>query len=250
MNGDPDYKMKVLGVIILFVVFFTILPLLVVINKAFYIAGGLMITYFYFQTFGFGIKTFFMFATGLIVYFLVEAIINIYEQKATINAQWATYKCKPQYMPFAGWLVGPGSTNPAANFQDCMYTMNTSFFNSMISPVLNVIDTQNSIITELTNGMQDVTNMITYVRTEVATELQDAYNTIQKIYDFIKMLVVKFYNIFASLLDTFISIFEMSYFSMATLGNIIVGPIGDAVKVANDVSTAVSDVGNFFKKLF
>src|SRR3990170_7503228 len=71
--------------------------------------------------------------------FLIYGIYYIYINKQTIDQNWPDYRCRPYVFPFAGWLIGPGTTNPVTNFRDCSWLIFKSFFDVLIAPFVNIL---------------------------------------------------------------------------------------------------------------
>lgn len=166
------------------------------------------------------------------------SVIKIYEKKAKINADWAKYKCKPYVLPFAGWLIGPGSTSPTSNFVDCMWVLNKSFFDVLISPFVDMFDVLVDIVKGFNDDIQNVRQMISYLRQNLATMAEDIYKKIYDDYARLSYLFQKVMQIFSKVFNIFEDYFKVLEAIFYTLAS-ITSPLRSVVDT-------VEDIGKFF----
>ena len=170
-----------------------------------------------------------LFIGGLIIVSLVWSGIWAYENKNKINQNWPTYKCKPYVLPFAGWAIGPGSTNPTDNFMDCLWTLNKSFFDILISPFVKIIELILQILKGFGEDIQNSRKMIAYIRSSMEDIAKDVYQKLWDAYSRIAFLFKTIIKVFKKLFDVFEDVFEVLYYSICTLGSIWNGPLGGVI---------------------
>lgn len=163
-------------------------------------------------------------------YYFAKGIYFVLENKKTINSQWATYRCKPYVLPFAGWLVGPSSTSATDNFTQCAYSMQKSFFEVFSQDYLASLNTLSSIVADQEAAIQDIRNMANYMRNSMATMAQDVYQKLYDAYYRISSLFGVFLGAFSSLLTLFQSVFSTLLYAYYAFESIQNGPIGGVGK--------------------
>lgn len=168
----------------------------------------------------------------------------IHENRKNINKNWPNYKCKPYILPFAGWAIGPNGTTTANNFMDCVWTLNKSFFDILISPFIKIIKTIIGILSGLTNDIQNIRQMIDYMRESLRDIAVDVY---QKIYDSYKRIAFLFrtiLNVFDKLFNFFYELFDVLKFTFYTTASLWNGPIGGIAKFFCFVPGSMVKLGN------
>ena len=117
---------------------------------------------------------------GIIILVIGWGGYTVYVNKQKINKQWPQYRCKPYILPFAGWAVGPSGISATTNFTDCMWSINKSFFDILISPFTDILKIITDILKSIVTDIQNIRKMITYMRDNIEEIARDAQ---QKIWD-------------------------------------------------------------------
>ena len=189
----------------------------------------------------------------LIVYYFIYGIYMIMERKKTINSQWATYKCKPYSLPFAGWFIGPSNTNPSSNFIQCAYSMHTSFYEVLKQEFVTMFDSVFSILRDQERAIQDIRKMTNYMRNSFEQMASDIYGKMYDAYFRISSLFAIFLkvmgNMFTIMSDGF-NILLYAYYSLTSLWRGPVGKIGrffcfapdTLIKMADGSSSPIRDI--------
>jgi hypothetical protein len=150
----------------------------------------------------------------------IYSLYQLYQHKVQINADWNTYKCKPYVLPFAGWFVGPGSTSPTSNFVDCMWVLNKSFFDVLISPFIDMFDVLIDIVRGFNEDIQNVRQMIAYLRQNITSMAQDIY---QKIYDdyarlsYLFQVVMQIFSRIFVVFEDYFKILQAVFYTLASI---------------------------------
>lgn len=181
---------------------------------------------------------------SVIILLIAYGINAILENKKNIDADWNDYKCKPYIMPFAGWIIGPNTTNPSNNFIDCLWDINQNFFEILISPFKEMLSTIFEILTGLTDDVQNIRKMITYMRENIIEMAQDIYQRLYETYERIAYIVKKILEIFDKLFDVFDDTFSVLLYSFYTLASIWNGPIGETPRVLEKIKKFFCFDGN------
>ena len=94
----------------------------------------------YFANYGFDI-----FIAGLIVFMSISisSLLVIQSTIGQVRADWAVNRCKPVYLPFAGWIMPqPGMTGAegtSQNIEFCFQSEFSSFVNILLMPIQFII---------------------------------------------------------------------------------------------------------------
>ena len=181
-----------------------------------------------------------------IIYYLIKGIYFMIEHKKRINNNWPTYRCKPYVMPFAGWFVGPGSTNPATNFVECSFSMHKSFYDVLKQDFMKMFGSLSDIVKDQQVAIQDARKMTNYMRESIKHFAQDIY---QKMYDAfyrISSLFSVFMGAFGKLFKLFSDTYNVLLYAYYTLESTWNGPIGFTARALSDIAEPIVDVVHFF----
>ncbi len=192
----------------------------------------------------------------LVVIVMIIALIFIwggymvYINKKQINKNWPQYRCKPYILPFAGWAVGPNGTSPTDNFTNCMWSINKTFFDILISPFTDILKVITGILSSMTSDIQNIRKMITYLRDNMEEIARDALQKIWDAYVRIAFLFKTILRVFKKLGDVYKDLFDVLLYAFYSVASIWNGPIGG---VANffcfDENTIILLEGGILKKI-
>ena len=172
-----------------------------------------------------------MFVIGMIILStLLWSFYTIYTNKKNINKKWAEYKCRPYILPFAGWAIGPSGVSSTQNFMDCMWAMNKSYFDILISPFTDILNIITDLLGNMVNDMQNMRKMITYMRSNMEEMAQDILQKIWASYERIAFLFKTILQSFTQLGIVFKDLFDVLLYEYYTFSSLINGPIGEITK--------------------
>ena len=163
---------------------------------------------------------------GLIGY----SVFAVLEHKKKIDANWIKYKCKPYVLPFAGWLIGPSSTSPTANFVDCMWVLNKSFFDVLISPFVDMFALTTDIMKGFGTDIQNIRQMISYLRQNLTVIAQDIYKKIYDDYARLSYLFQVVMQILSQIFTIFVDLFSVLEYIFYTIAALF-SPIDDLMSI-------------------
>lgn len=163
---------------------------------------------------------------GIIILVIGLSGYTVYVNKQKINKQWPQYRCKPYILPFAGWAVGPSGVSATSNFTNCMWSINKSFFDILISPFTDILKIITGILGSIVADIQNIRKMITYMRDNIEEIARDTQQKIWDSYERIAFLFKTILNIFEKLGQVFKNMFEMMLYTFYTLASLWNGPIG------------------------
>lgn len=166
----------------------------------------------------------------IIIITLIYGIYFIHQNKKNIDQNWPNYKCKPYVFPFAGWFVGPNTTNPGNNFRECSWLIFKSFFDVLISPFVKILSIIVGILTNFTQDIQNVRKMVNYIRNSIRGVAMDVYNKLKDTYYRLAYVYKSFMRVFASIFKTMKAAFNSLLYSYYTLASIWNGPIGGSAR--------------------
>lgn len=233
----------IIFVVAVFIFFFSLgisafggytIPILLVVSIIFYFFSERIL--YLFQHQGSYFVIFIMSFIMLIIFLLAYGLNMVLENRKKINSQWPTYKCKPYILPFAGTFVGPSGTSPTQNFTECMWEINKSFFNILISPFVNMIELILGILTGLVDDVQNIRKMIAYLRSNIKMITMDIYQRLYDTYARIAYIVKKVMRIFSKLFDVFRDLFNVLLYSFYTVASIWNGPIGGTARTIGKIT--------------
>jgi hypothetical protein len=161
-----------------------------------------------------------------IISIIIWGLFKIYENRKNINNKWPQYRCKPYILPFAGWLIGPSDVSPTKNFIDCLWNINKSFFDVLISPFTDMIKMITDILKNIVVDIQNIRKMITFMRDNMEEMAKDILDKIWASYVRIAYLFKTVLKIFEQLGKVFLELFDVLKFSTYTVASMWNGPIG------------------------
>ena len=173
--------------------------------------------------------TFFAFTIGIATITAAMLGIKAKNKMNQINKEWPTHRCKPStmmmsFLPF----MAPKGVDASANFKDCMFGMNKSFFDTLMSPFMTIINLIHTILKKITNQIQSVRNMFDSIRTKLQHALSNIIDKIYSAYERIAWLFKTLFKIFGKVFYVFEQLFDLLLYSFYTLASVWNGPIGAA----------------------
>jgi len=181
-----------------------------------------------------------------IIYYFIKGIYFMLEHKQRINKNWPTYRCKPYVMPFAGWFVGPASTNPASNFVECSFSMHKSFYDVLKQDFITMFTSLSDIVKDQQIAIQDARKMTNFMRNSIKDMARDVYQKIYDSYYRIASLMGVFLGAFGKMFELFSSTYHTLLYAYYTLESVWNGPIGKTTRALEDLVSPIEHVIRFF----
>ena len=146
----------------------------------------------YFDMYG---NSVFIFIFVTLLVFLVYSYCQIMQKRGAIADDWVNQRCKPQNIPFAGFITHPDGKTPLQytneNFQYCVQNILTNISNYALEPFQYMIQSIMTIFNAMNSDIQNIR--------EVVNKLRNAMN------EFTKEVLNKFLNVITPIQKIFIA---------------------------------------------
>lgn len=130
--------------------------------------------------------------------FTVFCYCYFMQKREEIYADWNNNRCKPQYIPIAGFIAAPEGQSVSSytneNFQYCLNAEATALAGYTLQPVMYMVSALGSIIEAIENSIDLVRNMFANLRGYIA--------------EFVKLIMGKILNITTPLIRIFIALLD------------------------------------------
>ena len=130
--------------------------------------------------------------------FTVFCYCYFMQKREAIYSDWNNNRCKPQYIPIAGFIAAPEGQSVSSytneNFQYCLNAEATSLAGYSLQPIMYMVSALMSIIQVIENAIDSIRNMFANLRGYVA--------------EFVKMIMGKILNITTPLIRIFIALLD------------------------------------------
>jgi hypothetical protein len=147
----------------------------------------------------YGSSVFLVLFISLLV-FAVFSFCKIMQTKDNIAANWTTERCKPQNIPFAGFISKPDDktafqyTNE--NFQYCVQSILTNVTGYALEPFQYVLSSITNVFKDLMNSLQQIRDVFNKLRNNFKTFAEDVLNRVLNI-------IVPLQQMIISVMDSF-----------------------------------------------
>lgn len=132
--------------------------------------------------------------------FLVFSYCKVMQTKESIADDWINQRCKPQNIPFAGYITHPEGTTPFQytneNFQYCIQNILTNITGYALEPFQFMVKSLTKIFEGIANSIQKLREVINKLRDGLTDFSQDVLSRILNI-------MIPIQKMFISLMDTF-----------------------------------------------
>jgi len=227
--------------IILFIIFlfglgirhfggFTILIMLIVSIFMYFITKGFIRA----EQSGNRLMMLFFFIVAIIVASTAYGYNNWVENKAQFDKNWSKHKCAPYVLPFAG----------IQNFNECFMLWLKSPLQIFIAPFVKMFESVLSILTGLMGDIQNIRQMINYMRENLEDVIKDIYERLYDTYARIRYIIVKIMQIFSKLGDIFEDNFNILLYAFYSLASLWNGPVGGTARGVGKVASFFCFDGN------
>ena len=140
----------------------------------------------------------FIFLT-LLVFFLYT-YFQVMQKRQDIVDDWATQRCNPKYMPFAGYITHPeGKTAfeyTGENFQYCVQNILVNITGNVVNPIQYVVGSLTLIFKMIQEAIQHIRQIMSVIRIRIATFADDILKRVLN-------LMIPLQALFISLMDAF-----------------------------------------------
>lgn len=120
------------------------------------------------------------------------------QKKQEIYSDWNNNRCKPQYIPIAGFIAAPEGQSigeyTSENFQYCVQSQATSLAGYALQPFVYLLSSLSTIVSFLANMINSIREMFNKFRSNVA--------------EFVKVVMGKLLNITAPIVTMFIALLD------------------------------------------
>lgn len=132
----------------------------------------------------YGLSVFMVIFMTLFV-FAVFSFCKIMQTKETIAANWNTERCKPQNIPFAGFINKPDGQSAFQytneNFQYCVQSILTNITGFALEPIQYTLSSITSVFQGLMDSLQQIRNVFSALRNNFKVFAEDVLHRILNI---------------------------------------------------------------------
>lgn len=150
----------------------------------------------YFDLYGSSVIQFILFTLFV---FLIYSYCKILQVKEDIANDWVNQRCKPQNIPFAGWITKPEGVSAfqytGDNFQFCMQNILVNMTGYVVQPITYLMDIFNNIFKGFSEAINNLRNMLSTIRQNTRLLAEDLFNRILN-------MVIPIQQIFIALIDS------------------------------------------------
>lgn len=151
----------------------------------------------YFDMYG---NSVFIFIFITLFVFLVYSYCQIMQKKEAIADDWVNQRCKPQNMPFAGFITHPEGTTPFQytneNFQYCVQNILTNITSYALEPFQFMITAITDIFNSINSSIQNIREVINKLRNNMKEFTENILNRVLNV-------MIPIQKMFIALMDTF-----------------------------------------------
>ena len=151
----------------------------------------------YFDMYG---NSVFIFILITIFVFLVYSYCKIMQKKEEISDDWVNQRCKPQNIPFAGFITHPDGTTPFQytneNFQYCVQNILTNITGYALEPFQYMIKSIVDIFNTINNSIQNIREVVNKMRNNMKEFTTDVLSRVLNV-------MIPIQKMFIALMDTF-----------------------------------------------
>jgi hypothetical protein len=132
--------------------------------------------------------------------FLVYSYCKVMQTRQSIADDWVNQRCKPQNMPFAGYITKPeGKTEfeyTGENFQYCVQNILVNITGYALAPFQFMISSLTNVFSMLSDSIDKIREFVSLIRDSIQHFTEDVF---QRIFN----VMIPIQKIFISLIDAF-----------------------------------------------
>jgi hypothetical protein len=174
------------------------------------------------------IVSFFVFTVFCYCYFM--------QKRNEIYSDWNNNRCKPQYIPIAGFIAAPEGQSVSSytneNFQYCLNAEATSLAGYTLQPVMYMVSALSSIIEAIENSINSMRNMFASLRGNIA--------------EFVKLIMGKILNMTTPLIRMFIALLD----SLQKTQGVLATGVFTLLSVYYSLQSLIGSIFEIFAKMF
>lgn len=142
----------------------------------------------------------FLFFIITMIVFCVWAYCSAMQTKEQIASDWVNQRCKPQNMPFAGWITKPdGKTSfeyTGENFQYCLNNILVNITGSLVQPFTYLINSLQGTFNMIGDAINSIRNFMNILRSKITEFTSEILGRILN-------MLIPFQTIIIAITDTF-----------------------------------------------
>jgi hypothetical protein len=151
----------------------------------------------YFDMYG---NSVFIFIFVTLLVFLVYSYCQIMQKKGAISDDWVNQRCKPQNIPFAGFITHPDGKTPFQytneNFQYCVQNILSNVSNYALEPFHFMIQSIMVIFNSMNTDIQNIREVVNKLRNNMNEFTAEVLNKFLNV-------IIPIQKIFIATMDTF-----------------------------------------------
>ena len=168
--------------------------------------------------------------------FTVFCYCYFMQKREEIYADWNNNRCKPQYIPIAGFIAAPEGQSVSSytneNFQYCLNAEATSLAGYTLQPVMYMVSAVSSIIEAIENAINSMRNMFSILRGYVA--------------EFVKEIMGKILNIITPLIRMIIALLD----SLQKTQGVLATGVFTLLSVYYSLQSLIGSIFEIFANIF
>jgi len=167
------------------------------INKTITYVNKLYDNLSYYDLYGGSVFLFFIIT---MIVFLVWAFCSAMQTKEQIASDWINQRCKPQNIPFAGFITKPDGKTAfeytGENFQHCLNNVLVNITGNMVQPFTYLINSLQGTFNMISSAVNSIRNFMSVLRSKIAAIIEQILGRILNV-------IIPFQTIIIAVKDTF-----------------------------------------------
>ena len=160
----------------------------------------------------------------LVIFLFMSAVtyFQIQNKLQEVKRDWPEYRCRPDVMPFAGWINAPEGVDPLdytkQNFMECSATSTKGVFDKPMTMVYTVFNVIMNIFKKILEVIEQLRLFLNKIRDTLRELFLAIFNRIQNIIIPVQMMLIKMVDFFekikgilATFLLTFVGVLWSFY---------------------------------------
>ena len=136
----------------------------------------------------------FIFITLVLLILVSYCYVKIHSK--TVIDNWATERCKPSILPFAGFITHPEGVSAfdytAQNFNYCMQGVLSNISGFLVEPITFVTNSIKEILNSVKDAINDIRAMINKIRTFFQSVAQEIMGRIMNMMIPLQQIIISF----------------------------------------------------------
>jgi len=169
----------------------------------------------------------------IFVYLCAHAYLKVRANSNYVREHWATYRCNPSYMPFAGMVMQPtdmsNSDYVQTNFEHCFQSVMNGVAISFMEPLYYTQSLAGNILSGIANALNSVRELINYIRNAISSVIADIMGRTLNVMQPIMLIIIKIRDVIGKMqglvttqLYTVYGVYQMLLSGLRTVYDIMV----------------------------